>query len=222
MKDDPCAVQLEKREGEPVQARQLSFQKACGCHEELLLEWKNDETAREQSFLPRVITAEEHHRWFRAVLARADITLLILYWGEAPTGSVRFERAGEQAEISYSIDSRYRGLGLGNRLIGMAVQYAQETLALSRLCARVKKDNVPSQRVLLANGFRNLGELDDRPGYLFGKQLEAHSQQIPEIAPPPQDIPFVEFGFIILALPVLPFLRRCSLTPGLHEGRGPR
>lgn len=146
---------------------------ACADDEQLLLSWRNEEKVRRQSFTTHVITPEEHHNWFYTVLKNPDIKVLILYLGKHPIGVIRFECQGVRATMSYSIDGNYQGLGLGSKLICMSVNYAERKLNISQLCARTKKDNEPSQKVLLSNEFQQIkiGEESDRNSICFHRVL---------------------------------------------------
>lgn len=147
--------------GKPIQGCcdwtcKLFLIEACADDEQQILSWRNEKKVRRQSFTTHEITPEEHHSWFYSVLNNPNIKVLILYLGKRPVGIVRFECQGVQAKISYSIDDNYQGLGLGNKLIGMSVNYAERKLNVSQLCASTKQDNEASKKVLLLNGFRQI------------------------------------------------------------------
>lgn len=148
----------------------LFLVEACTDDEKLLLFWRNEEKIRQQFFITRRVTPEEHHNWFMSVLKNPDVKVLILYLGKHPIGVIRFECQGIQAIMSYSIDCNYQGLGLGDKLISMSVDYAERKLNISQLCAETKKDNEASQKVLLSNGFQQTGVSSKCNGILFVRE----------------------------------------------------
>lgn len=150
---------------------ELSFRKAKESDRDILFEWVNEAETRRQSFQEHRITPEEHDRWFQNVLKDERIQLLILYLSEKPVGSIRFSIEGKNAVLSYSIDSGYRGRGLGKELIKMASDYGRESLGLSSLRAVTKLDNIASQKVLLENGFLQIERLQSQKGLAFSKDL---------------------------------------------------
>jgi len=187
---------------------QLSFKIACESDERLLLEWRNEETVRQQSFTSDIVTAEAHHKWFQTVMKRPDITILILHLGEIPVGCMRFECHETWAELSYSIDRRYRGSGIGKELIHMSIDYAEKELLLSQLRAKVKKNNLPSQKVLSVNRFQKIDESTDQPYFLFVRNLRLSASFNPD--PPPQYIPEIRSGYTIIALPLIGISVSCA------------
>lgn len=162
--------------GKPIQVccdwnQKLFLIEACSSDEQLLLSWRNEEKTRQQSVTSHIISSEEHHNWFHGVLEDPNIKILILYLGGHPIGSIRFECCGGQAMISYSVDCGYRGLGLGTKLICMAINYAEKKLNVSQLFAETKENNYMSQKVLLVNDFHPIGISSEQGIITFGRVL---------------------------------------------------
>jgi ribosomal-protein-alanine N-acetyltransferase len=63
----------------------------------------------------------------------------------------------KNAFIGYSIDEKYQGQGLMKEAVQVAIKFAFEDLGLHRIEAATLVDNIKSQRVLLANGFKQIG-----------------------------------------------------------------
>ena len=59
----------------------------------------------------------------------------------------------KQGELSYCIDYNYEGQGLTSKAVGVLSNYAFETLGLERLQIIAHKENKPSTKVALKNGF---------------------------------------------------------------------
>lgn len=152
--------------------KKLSFRKAVERDKELLLEWANEEETRRQSFQMHQITFEEHDQWFWKTMRDKTILILIFCLDEVPIGSMRFSVEGIRATLSYTIDCYYRGHGFGKEMIRMAVAYADQYLAVETLEAKTKKDNFPSQNILLANGFKLMKDSRERDELIFSKDLK--------------------------------------------------
>lgn len=151
--------------------KELRFREVTEGDQELLLEWANEKETRRQSFQMHRITIEEHNQWFQRVIRDSNIRILILCFGETPAGNIRFSIDGGCAELSYSVDCRYRGQGFGKELIKMAVAYADEHLKVSSLQAKTKRDNLASQRILISNGFQLVEHLSGQEELTFLKSL---------------------------------------------------
>lgn len=61
------------------------------------------------------------------------------------------------ATIGYSIDEQHQGKGYMKEAVRLVVKYAFEEMELHRIEASTLLDNVKSQKVLKANGFKELG-----------------------------------------------------------------
>lgn len=87
--------------------------------------------------------------------------------------------------VGYWIDGAEEGRGLVSAALGAACAIAEEDLGLHRVEASTKLDNVASQRVLLKNGFEQIGRARDYL-YLDGAWQEALLfQRILHERPPP-------------------------------------
>lgn len=63
----------------------------------------------------------------------------------------------KSAVLGYSIDEKYQGMGYMKEAVNLTVNYAFKDLDLHRVEASVLLNNEKSKRVLLANGFKELG-----------------------------------------------------------------
>jgi RimJ/RimL family protein N-acetyltransferase len=104
----------------------------------LLLEWRNDEETRRQSFSTEPIGWEQH----RAFLSRRIDRIQIAYSADGfPVGQVRID----EGWVSYSVSKVWRGRGFGAAIIAAV-------MGRSPLFADVKATNQPSLAI-----FRKLG-----------------------------------------------------------------
>ena len=70
---------------------------------DLLFEWTNDASVRENSFSTDEISYDEHIRWFHHMLADDTIRQYIYMHEGEPAGQIRITIDGQTAEIGYSI-----------------------------------------------------------------------------------------------------------------------
>ncbi len=123
----------------------------------LFFDWRNDKLVAAQSFNSDPIEFSQHETWFRAKLANPDARLYVFRYRGADAGQVRFDKQGNQAEISYSLDAEFRGKGLASALLKNAIErFGKDEPGVHHLIAKVKKDNVASNRVFEKLAFRLL------------------------------------------------------------------
>jgi RimJ/RimL family protein N-acetyltransferase len=127
-------------------------------HLQITYQWASNEEVRRFSFNTTPIEFEEHQAWFTRLLERTDIALYILYHKGEPVGSIRFNFiAHQQAMISYLVDPRYFGKGLGTRLLDLGEQKLRtEFPEISRIFGEVVPSNMPSVKI-----FRKLRYQED-------------------------------------------------------------
>jgi UDP-2,4-diacetamido-2,4,6-trideoxy-beta-L-altropyranose hydrolase len=121
----------------------------------MLHAWRNDERVRRVSFDAAVIDCETHMRWVEQVLADPQRHLLIAATVDGDVACVRFDCAGDEAEVSI-----YLAPGLGDRGLGTAVikeirRWARINLpAVDTLSATVLANNPSSRKAFLNAGFQ--------------------------------------------------------------------
>ncbi len=62
----------------------------------------------------------------------------------------------KRAQLSISVDKRYRGRGLGQKLLILATEKVFQDSAIECIDAYVKATNAPSQRLFMSAGFHRL------------------------------------------------------------------
>ncbi len=142
---------------------------------DLLWHWANDPSVRGNSYSTNPIPREDHMEWFEKKLGSADSLLLILELDGCPAGQVRYDRMeSETAEIDFSIDPQFRGLGLGRRIIELSMADAARQLQVSRLRAQVKETNQPSCRVFERAGFQvsDVEKIEGSASIIFERETE--------------------------------------------------
>lgn len=120
----------------------------------LLFGWANDSTVRENSFSTEKIELDEHKAWFDNALQREDVIIFIMTCDGENVGQIRLNIRHDVAEISYSIDSGFRGRGFGNHIVSLLrYKVEQDYPQIKKLVARVKSNNYASHKVFINNGF---------------------------------------------------------------------
>ena len=124
---------------------------------ELLWKWANDPENRKASFSSPPIAWEEHTRWFNSKLNSANCMIYIATMNDGiPLGQIRYDIKQENAVISISIDSKFRGKGYGVVLIRETSKRVFNRSNVRRVHAYVKQDNNASTNVFTKAGFKKL------------------------------------------------------------------
>lgn len=121
---------------------------------DLLYQWANEKSVRENSFSTGNIAYEEHQRWYINFLKRNDAEQYIYIHDGDAIGQIRVVVKDERAEISYSICSQKRGIGHGKNMIQLIKkQISKDFPNVKFLTAKVKPENLASQKVFLDMGY---------------------------------------------------------------------
>lgn len=124
----------------------------------LIWEWSNDPQVREAPFLTKVISWEEHVKWFNSKLKDPRCVFYIATDQEAvPLGQVRYDLNGEEAVISVSLDRNFLQKGLGSKVIECASKKLFGSSPIMRIHAHVKGGNEASMRAFVKAGFEVVG-----------------------------------------------------------------
>lgn len=141
----------------------LYLRKATEKDVDILFKWANDEVVRKNSFCTEKIKYEDHLAWFDKLLKDSNRMQFILEQNDEGQinliGQIRIslEEDGNQAEIGYSVDSSYRGMGYGKQMLRMAAAELQRDYPdINRLIAKVKPNNVASYKAFIDTGFEEV------------------------------------------------------------------
>ena len=117
---------------------------------DFLLEWRNDNITRQNSFNSEVISTNAHKEYINNILINSDRNLYILDYNEIPVGTLREDRIEKDIfELSYTISPMYRGKKIGQIMMSL---YLIEKKG-SYLC-RVNEKNLPSIKMIKKLGFK--------------------------------------------------------------------
>ncbi len=118
----------------------------------LLLQWRNDEQTREQSFNSDFVDAGTHRRWFAGLLDDPSRVALIGEADGVPVGVVRVDPQRSDGRISVTLAPEARGRGLAVPLIELGVE-AWLARGGGRIVAEIRETNEPSLRSFASAGF---------------------------------------------------------------------
>ena len=117
---------------------------------DFLLEWRNDNITRQNSFNSEVISTNAHKEYINNILINSDRNLYILDYNEIPVGTLREDRIEKDIfELSYTVSPMYRGKKIGQIMMSL---YLIEKKG-SYLC-RVNEENLPSIKMIKKLGFK--------------------------------------------------------------------
>lgn len=101
----------------------LSLIRATGEHLELTFKWASDPAIRAYSFTKHQISFEEHCNWYSRKINQPECTYLLGILNGETIGSIRFDKEDGNAIISYLIDTKFHGKGLGRILLAEGLNY---------------------------------------------------------------------------------------------------
>lgn len=118
--------------------------------------WANDPEVRKNAFNPDPISWDEHKKWFFEKLEDPYTTLYVIHNKEGSVGQVRFDRKGEHYKIDYSLARQYRGLGLGKRMMKLAIRTFFLQHNSNGIIAEVFTENIRSSKIFESLGFNEI------------------------------------------------------------------
>lgn len=128
---------------------------------EIIFNWANESTVREQSFNSQLISWNDHISWYNNKLESEESDIYILHDSdiERPLGQIRLDYSSEEQAwyIGYSIDKLYRGLGLGIEILKLI----KKEVPLRTLHAQIKKGNTASIKTFEKADYKKSFNMDD-------------------------------------------------------------
>ncbi|WP_157983101.1 GNAT family N-acetyltransferase [Psychroflexus aestuariivivens] len=140
----------------------LEYRRIISDDVDVFYEWANDKEVRSNSLNSEPIKYEDHIKWFSSKLESTQTEIYIFNSEKMPVGQVRLDLEDGFWEIDYSVDKKYRGLGLGKSMISMITH----SNPLKNFKALVKEENKASKKV-----FENLNFLKVKKGNLDGENI---------------------------------------------------
>ncbi|THD67724.1 GNAT family N-acetyltransferase [Robertkochia marina] len=122
---------------------------------ELTYKWAKDPNIRKYSFNQSQIDLENHLSWFYSKLSNENSKYYILCLGGSEVGSIRFDIIGNEAIVSYLIDTKYTRKRLGTDIILLGIKrLLLEVGSVDTIVASVMPANVSSIRIFEKLGFK--------------------------------------------------------------------
>jgi len=120
-----------------------------------ILAWRNSPETRSSSFDGKEISLEEHLRWLERKLSDPQSDLLMAELGPFEAGVLRYDSAGQGAEISVYLNPLWIGSGLGSKLIAAGSRFLFSRRPLAKFIeAAILPENLASQRSFASAGFK--------------------------------------------------------------------
>ena len=114
----------------------------------MLLDWRNDEETRKQSFNTDVVPLENHLKWLTAVFANPSRQLFVAEAEGVPAGTIRADKDTDgSSELSWTVAPEMRGRGIGKAMLVAACE-----LLSGDLTTQVKTENAASMSMALSVG----------------------------------------------------------------------
>lgn len=123
---------------------------------DILLSWRNDPKTREASHNTDEVSKEEHRRWLEKTLDLKSRQLLIAEIEGCPVGTIRADYSDNYCELSWTINPKNRGQGIGKEMVFLAAQGIQ-----SPLYAEIKPANIGSIKIAEFIGMNLTKKADD-------------------------------------------------------------
>lgn len=120
----------------------------------LLYAWANDEDVRKNAFNTQPIAWNEHCTWFAKKMHDSKCSMYIFQNDRRlPLGQIRGDIVDGKIEIDYSIDKNQRGKGYGKKMLELFIEKSFGLAKTIEFIAKVKIENVASQKCFEACGF---------------------------------------------------------------------
>ena len=117
---------------------------------EFLFELVNDSSVRRNSFNSEKIGWNEHQKWFLSKILSSKTKMFILEKNKTPIGQIRFDLFKREWEVDYAIIEKFRGMGLGKKIIKMGIEKLDKSTCV---VAKVKSINAPSNKIFKSLNF---------------------------------------------------------------------
>lgn len=151
----------------------LTFRKATANDSELYLAWVNEPTVRRNSVNSEIVQREHHEMWFNKKLNDPASLLLVAAYDNIPCGQIRLDQVENKNvyEIDYSIDIKFRGMGLAKLILAEGAMLLKERKPAAEVLGKVKEQNLPSVKAFIAAGYVNIASVaeNDEKYFIFKK-----------------------------------------------------
>lgn len=134
---------------------ELRLRRAVEADCRMLHEWRNHPEVRRHALDPSPIPYPQHEQWFQATLRQQQRILLVGEdAGGQPVGVLRYDLAGDQAEVSIYLRPERMGLGYGEAILRAGERWlGRECPEIARFKAAIRPGNTASRAVFGRLGY---------------------------------------------------------------------
>lgn len=165
---NPQAIDINKdikQKKIKVELKKLTLRKVTKEDCETLFIWANEEETRKNSFKKEDIDINTHIKWFNEKLEDINTEMYIILKDNLEVGQIRVEIKDHVGIISFSIDKKYRNMGIGKQILKTIKQYSQ----CNTFIGRVKKENMASIKAFKNAGYRQI-ESTEYIEFIYGEK----------------------------------------------------
>jgi RimJ/RimL family protein N-acetyltransferase len=125
---------------------------------EILLKWRNDPTARENSFNQNEISELNHKLWFMDSLMNDYRKIYILEENSTPVGTIRVDKIDlDKYILSWNISPDHRKKGYGVKILEIYLENKT-----GEFIAEIKPENIASIKMVEKNKFEFFKSEDNK------------------------------------------------------------
>jgi len=133
-----------------------------------LWEWRNHLQVRKYSFNKKIISWEEHEKWFFKKLKDENSIIYIISDHDGGIGVIRFEQEKDYANININLNPKYIGQGFGVLAIKKGTKkYINYIGRIQPIFAHIKKENTRSIKAFKRSGYKLKSKNKDELVYCF-------------------------------------------------------
>ncbi len=120
---------------------------------EKIFEWRNEPDVRGQMFNQKVVSWDEHEKFWNDVISDDSKRhgFIINVEGK-DCGVIRLDISNDMAEVDIFISKKFQGVGVGQKALEKGIQKAKE-MNIRTITARIKSNNEASPKIFEKNGF---------------------------------------------------------------------
>lgn len=114
--------------------------------------WANEREVRKNSLSKKKISWNFHKNWFKKKIQNKKSILYVFEEKDSAVGQVRFDKLNKIVKIAFSICKKFRGRGLGKKMLSMAIKKYKPGKKII-LIGEVKSKNLPSIKIFRSMRF---------------------------------------------------------------------
>ncbi|MCP0914807.1 GNAT family N-acetyltransferase [Legionella sp. 27cVA30] len=120
---------------------------------QLLYQWRNHLSVREQSLDNKIIAFPEHQLWCEKKVNDANCVFLMASHAGQLIGTVRYDVDNTKAMVNIYLAPQAQGKGYGKQILLESIRYMQTLNNTDKLLAQIKETNLASVKMFESCGF---------------------------------------------------------------------